>query len=52
MCQADKGTNKKRKKLMPNAIPSIFEVPNPPKAVAPKRKLPTRHSPRKRIKGE
>ena len=29
--------------LMPHAIPTLFDVPNPPPKVTIKRKLPTRH---------
>ena len=42
MCPASKGTNMKRKKLMLQAVPTLFSVPNPPKQVSLKRRLPER----------
>ena len=36
--------NVKKKKLIHTAVPTIFDIPNPPPRVTPKRPLPHRHS--------
>lgn len=43
MDPSSKRTDKKRKQLIHNAVPTIFDVSNCPKPVTIKRKLPTRH---------
>ena len=45
-----------KKSLIHNAVPTIFDVPNPPKTVTPKRSLPEKRSskseqPQKKRKG-
>lgn len=46
MCPNDKGSGKKLKKLMPNAIPTLFpKISNPPSKVTPSRPLPQRTTP-------
>ena len=42
MCAAEKGTDKRYKRMIPRAIPTLFSVPNPTKRVTLKRKLPSR----------